>query len=251
MYYLVGRLYSIYAALIFTALFLLVFPFQLIFSFDLRTHRLALWFNKLWAWGFFALVFMPVIIQGRKHIPNGQFIYCSNHFSYLDIPALGLLGGAFKFFGKMSISKIPLFGWMYKRLHVTVDRSSFKSRAHALSMARQMLQSGYNMAFFPEGGVRLKNYPEMAPFRDGAFRLAVELQLPIVPVVMPRNQEAWPYDPRQLFFGGWSSIYILPPVFPHSHSEEEITRLKQEVREKMQECLDEHAVRKAVNIAVS
>ena len=97
----------------------------------------------------------------------------------------------------------------------------------------------------------MTNYPEMAPFRDGAFRLAVELQLPIVPVAMPRNQEGWPYDPRQLFYGGWSSIYILEPVYPKGESEDEIIRLREEVRNKMQACLDEHAVRKAINIAVS
>lgn len=251
MYFLIGRLYSIYVLLLFAVLFMVVFPFQLAFSISLKTHKWALGLNRIWAWAFFALAFVPVIIQGRKNIPNEQFIYCANHFSYLDIPAMGLLAGSFKFFGKISISKIPLFGWMYKRLHVTVDRSSFKSRAHALSVARQMLDAGFNMAFFPEGGVRLQNYPEMAPFRDGAFRLAVEKQIPIVPVAMPRNQEVWPYDPRQLFFGGWSSIYILEPVHPKGQSEDEVARLRDEVRDKMQQCLDAHAVRKAVNIAVS
>lgn len=251
MYFIIGRLYSIYAALGFAALFLLVFPFQLIFSLFLRTHKLALWFNHLWAWGFFILMLVPVRIKGRENIPGEQFIFCSNHFSYLDIPAMGLLGGQFKFFGKVSISKIPLFGWMYKRLHVTVDRASFKSRAHSLVIAREMLKKGFNMTFFPEGGVRLTNYPEMASFRDGAFRLAVEMQLPIVPVTMPRNHTVWPYDPRQLFFGGWSNIYVHEPIYPQAKTEEEIARLKSEVRQVMQESLNEHAVTKAVNIAIS
>ena len=247
----IGRLYSLYAALGFMVLFFLVFPFQLIFSFSIKTHKAALWFNQVWAWGFFIIMLVPVKIRGRKNIPNQQFIFCSNHFSYLDIPAMGLLGGQFKFFGKVSISKIPLFGWMYKRLHVTVDRGSFKSRAHSLSIAREMLASRFNMTFFPEGGVRMSNYPEMVPFKEGAFRLAVEMGLPIVPVTMPRNLVVWPYSRRQLFFGGWVSIYVHEPIYPQGKTEEDIVRLKGEVFRVMQESLNAHAEPKAVNIAIS
>jgi len=251
MRFIIGRLYSIYAALIFAALFLLLFPFQWIFSLKESWHKYALWLNKPWAGLFFLFMGIWVRIEGRKNIPDGQYIFCSNHFSYLDIPALGLLGGSFKFFGKMSISRIPLFGWMYKRLHVTVNRASFKSRAHSLSMARQVLKKGYNMAFFPEGGVRLTQYPEMAPFRDGAFRLAVEFQIPIVPVTMPRNHTVWPYDPRQLFFGGKSEIFVHEPVFPKERTEDEVSRLRQKVREVMQQSLDAHALPDSVNIALT
>lgn len=250
MNFLIGRLYSIYAALGFAVIFLLVLPFQVILTFFLKKDKWALWFNYVWAWMFFILMLVPVRIYGKKNVPKEQFIYCANHFSYLDIPAMGLLGGCFKFFGKNSISIIPLFGWMYKRLHVTVDRASFKSRAHALSMARSAISKGFNFAFFPEGGVRLTDYPEMASFRDGAFRLAVEFQLPIVPVTMPRNQEVWPYDKRQLFYGGWSQIFIHAPIYPRDKTEQEIGRLKEEVRKVMQESLSEHAVTKPVNIAV-
>lgn len=251
MHWLVGRLYSIYAALVFVGLFFAVLPFQFVFALSWRTHKLALFFNRIWAWGFFILTLVPVRIQGRKNIPKSQFIICSNHFSYLDIPALGLLGGSFKFFGKNAMTRIPIFGWLYNRLHVTVDRSSFKSRAHALSLAREEIQKGFNFAFFPEGGVKLTDYPQMAPLRDGAFRLAVENQIPIVPVSMPRNHTVWPYDPRQLYFGGWSSIYIHEPVYPRENSEEEVIRLKEKVRSIIQQSLNDHAVSKAVNIAVS
>lgn len=251
MNFFIGRLYSIYALTVFAILFLLVFPFQILFSFHIGLHKAALWLNAFVARGFFIFMLVPLKIHGKGNIPKGQVIICSNHFSYLDIPALCLIGSRFKFFGKNSLAKIPFFGWMYQRLHVTVDRASFKSRAHALSKGREMMEKGFNMAFFPEGGVRLTNYPEMAVFRDGAFRLAVEFQVPIVPVTMNRNQEVWPYDKRQLFFGGRADIFIHAPVYPKGKTEEEIVRLKNEVREVMQTSLNEHAVGKAVNIAIS
>ena len=241
MFFLLGRIYSIYAVLGFVFLFLLVLPFQLISTLLLKKDKWALWFNYLWAWGFFILMLIPVKIYGRNHIPKGQFIFCANHFSYLDIPSMGLLGGRFKFFGKSSISIIPIFGWMYKRLHVTVDRVSFKSRAHALSIARQKIAEGYNFAFFPEGGVRFTTYPEMANFQDGPFRLAVEYQLPIVPVTMPRNHKVWPYDSRQLFFGGRSQVFVHEPIYPQNKTEKEIRRFKEQVRQVMQQSLNAHA----------
>jgi 1-acyl-sn-glycerol-3-phosphate acyltransferase len=251
MRFIIGRLYSIYAALIFTALFLLILPWQIIFSLKLSWHKYALWLNKPWAWFFFLFTGIYARTFGTVRIPQGQYIICSNHFSYLDIPALGLLGGSFKFFGKISLAKIPVFGWMYKKLHVTVDRASFKSRAHALALARQMVDRGFNMAFFPEGGVRASRYPEMARFQDGAFRLAVEFQIPIVPVVMPRNHLVWPYDRRQLFFGGRTDVHVLPPVYPQAKSEDEVIRMKDEVRGIMQEELDALAIPNSVNIALT
>lgn len=246
-----GRLYSIYALVVFAGLFLLIFPFQLLFSQSVKTHSFALWFNRVVAWGFFTFMLVPVRIRGLRHLPEGQFIVCANHFSYLDIPALSLLPVTFKFVGKMSLSRIPLFGWMYKQLHVTVDRSSFKSRAHSLAMARQMVQMGFNMAFFPEGGVRFQNYPEMAPFRDGAFRLACEHGVPVVPVVMPLNVFVWPYDPRQLFFGGRIRLEVLEPISPTGNTEEDIAQLREQAYQAMQERLHVHAPPKAANIAAS
>ncbi len=239
MRFLFARLYSLYAGILFGCLFLVILPFQFIFSLRLSWHRLALCLNTFWAWAFMVLSFLPFRVMGRRNLPKGQFLLCANHFSYLDIPALGLIGVPFKFFGKASLKKIPIFGWMYGRLHVTVDRSSFKSRACALNEARRLLDAGFHMNFFPEGGVRVSRHPQLAPFHDGAFRLAVEKKLPVVPVLMPFNHRIWPYDDRQLFYRSRCLVRICPPIWPAGEDERHIRELKERVRSFMQQELDD------------
>ncbi|MEO9872596.1 lysophospholipid acyltransferase family protein [Ekhidna sp.] len=144
--------------------------------------------NYLWAICSTTLIFLPIKKEWKFKIDKKQqYIFCANHFSYLDIPAMGLTPVPFKFVGKSSLGKIPLFGFMYNRLHITVNRSSYRSRALSLQKAREELNHGFNLGFFPEGGIRLKEYPEMADFKDGAFKLSAENNVPIIPVTLPDN----------------------------------------------------------------
>ena len=92
------------------------------------------------------------------------------------------------------MEKIPLFGFMYKRMHITVDRQNLKSRYKALNEAAEMLDEGRSLAIFPEGGILTKEPPKLVPFKDGAFRLAIEKQVPIVPVTLPFNWIILPDD---------------------------------------------------------
>ncbi len=117
--------------------------------------------------------------------PKQQYILCANHFSYLDIPILGLFPLPFKFVGKSSLARIPIFGYMYRTLHITVNRSSYKSRAKSLTKAKDAIEKGFNLGFFPEGGIRSRQYPNMVDFKDGAFKLSMEYNLPIIPVSLP------------------------------------------------------------------
>lgn len=96
--------------------------------------------------------------------------------------------------GKNSMEKIPLFGYMYKRMHITVDRQNLKSRYKALNEAAEALEEGKSLTIFPEGGIFTKEPPQLVPFKDGAFRLAIEKQVPIVPVTLPYNWIILPDD---------------------------------------------------------
>ena len=149
-------------------------------------HKIALKINYIWAWCFMKMAFIPVrrVFQFKVDRKQ-QYILCANHFSYLDIPILGLFPRPFKFVGKSSLARIPVFGYMYNALHITVNRSSYKSRANSLLKAKEALDKGFNLGFFPEGGIRLEDYPHMMDFKDGAFKLATEYNLPIVPVTLP------------------------------------------------------------------
>ncbi|MEP1034658.1 lysophospholipid acyltransferase family protein [Ekhidna sp.] len=176
------------------------------------------------------MAFIPVEKEWRfKLDKKQQYILCANHFSYLDIPILGLFPMAFKFVGKSSLAKIPLFGYMYRTLHITVNRSSYRSRARSLVKAREEIQKGHNLGFFPEGGIRLEKYPDMVDFKDGAFKLAVENNVPVIPVTMPDNYHILPDDDLLNIRRKKCQIIYHEPIWPSDNGDEQVKQLKEEV----------------------
>lgn len=156
----------------------------------------------------------------------------------MDIPTLGLFPKPFKFVGKSQLSKIPLFGLMYNRIHITVNRSSYKSRARSLEKARNAIKSGFSLGFFPEGGIRLKEFPNMVNFQDGAFRLAVEHNLPIVPITFLDNHQILPDDDLFLISRKKCRIVYHEPMWAKDASDEEIKKLKLDVHRVIQNELN-------------
>ncbi len=213
-----------------------------------RLHFLALRINYLWGWGFFRLALIPIKEEWRFDKKQlDRFILCANHFSYLDIPALGLFPRPFKFVGKSQLSKIPLFGLMYNNIHITVNRSSYRSRAESLSKAREELSYGFNLGFFPEGGIRFDDYPNMKSFQDGAFRLAAEYDIPIIPVTFISNHDILA-DDRILEINKRScEVVYHEPIHPSGESDEDIKQLKLAVYRVIQDELDQRINHPAIN----
>ncbi len=222
--------------------FLLIVPLIICTPFK-KLHRIALWLNYLWAWGFFRMAFIPVkTIWEFEPKSSEKYILCANHFSYIDIPALGLFPKPFKFVGKSQLAKIPLFGFMYKRIHITVNRSSFKSRANSLSKAKRELANGYNIGFFPEGGIRSANFPKMERFKEGAFILSTETNTPIIPITFHNNYKILPDDEVLEMRRRTCKIIYHHPIYPNGNGNEQIKQLKQEVFRVIQSSLDKETI---------
>nr|WP_155212445.1 lysophospholipid acyltransferase family protein [Fulvivirga aurantia] len=181
-------MHAAYAACVFAILFVFIFLLLLIPIAFPKQHHLVGVFNRLWARIFFPLVFIPTKVEYRLPVDKSkQYIFCPNHFSYLDIPTMGLNRFNSIFVGKSDMEKIPFFGFMYRKLHITVNRESLKSRYNTLLKTMEAIDEGKNLTIFPEGGMITKNPPQMARFKDGAFRAAIEKQIPIIPVTIPHN----------------------------------------------------------------
>lgn len=179
--------YSRYCLAVFAIIFILFYPLFWLFIQNKSWRRGALRLNRWWAILFWKLSFIPVRqIYKAPLDPKGQYIFCANHTSFLDIPLLGLSKNLFVFVGKSSLSRVPLFGYVFKKIHITVDRSSLKSKYESLQRAAVTLDQGISLVMFPEGGTE-KDPPQLEPFKDGAFRVAIEKQIPIVPVTIPYN----------------------------------------------------------------
>lgn len=136
-------------------------------------------------------------------VPNKSYMFCPNHTSLLDpFVLIAISKNPIVFMGKKELIKIPVFGYFYKKTVIMVDRSSLKSRKKAFEMAKKRLQNGVSMAIFPEGLVPEENVI-LAPFKKGAFSLAIEFEIPIVPQVY--------YDCKRLF--SWDILKGHPGTF--------------------------------------
>ena len=181
-------LYTFYTFLIFVIGFTLLLPVFLVLIQNKRWHKHARHLNWIWAKFFFNMIFLPVEIDFRFNLIKGQaYVLCPNHFSYFDIPIVGLTPRSFIFVGKNSMEKIPIFGYMYRKLHITVDRNSLNSKYNTLIKAKNAVREGHSIFMYPEGGIITDGPPKMAKFKDGAFRVAIEEQIPLVPVTIPYN----------------------------------------------------------------
>ncbi|GAB3987762.1 lysophospholipid acyltransferase family protein [Spirosoma daeguense] len=182
-------LYTIWCAIWFVGLYLILFPIQFVFLQREAWKPLAHKVNYIWGTLFFLGAGIRVEVDHRfRPDPKTVYVFCANHFSYLDIAAFGvIIKNFYAFVGKSEVKHIPLLGYMFAKLHVQVDRSQPNSRAYSLAKSIRTLASGRSIAIFPEGGIKAPSPPQMVPFKDGAFTMAIQQQVPIVPVTLLNN----------------------------------------------------------------
>lgn len=126
-------------------------------------------------------------------------MFVANHTSMTDIMLMFYSAkNPFVFIGKKELAKFPLFGYIYKRTCILVDRSNAKSRVEAFRRAEKRLSEGLSICIFPEGGVPDDLEVVLDEFKDGAFRLAIEHQIPIAPMTFHDNKKRFPFS----FFKG-------------------------------------------------
>lgn len=220
-------LHTGYGVVVFATLFLILFPFFLIPMFFPSQFILTGILNRIWARLLFIFIAIPFKVERRAKLDsNKRYIFCSNHFSYLDIPTLGLVPHNTIFVGKTGIEKLPLFGYMYGKLHITVDRSKLKSRYTSVKKSLEAIDEGKSLVIFPEGGIITLKDPVMSRFKDGAFRIAIEKQIAIVPVTIPFN---WIILPPDQFLLRWHPLKVIvhEPLETKDLTVDDIDSLKQ------------------------
>ncbi len=237
---LLRAVHTLYGSFVFLVLFLiLLIPLLVPIIFPKKFRWVGV-INRLWAKLLFIFVILPYKVESRSGLDlKRQYIFCPNHFSYLDIPTMGLNPVNTVFVGKNDMKKVPLFGFMYGRLHITVDRNRLKGRYDSFINSRQAIEEGKSLVFYPEGGIYTKNAPEMVPFKDGAFRLAIEKQIPIVPVTIPYNWIILPPDEFLLRQGNVRVIFH-EPVETTGMTIADVDQLKQRVYNTIEEELRKH-----------
>ena len=224
------RIYSTYSLAIFGLVFLLLFPFFLLLIAFKPLRRCLHYLHWIWSVLFMGLSFVPVRVRYKGEKPGkGPYVICANHFSILDIAVMGFLPINFLYVGKSELAKVPLFGYMFRKLHITVNRKSLKDRYLALEKAKKAADEGHSLVMFPEGGVLSEDPPNMARFKEGPFRVAIEKQIPIIPVTIPYNWLILPDDKSYLLYPQTCYVVVHEPVQTKGLTLEDLPELKEQV----------------------
>ncbi len=197
--YIFWLLYRIWFYVLVTIPIIVLFPFLLISI--LKESWYPYFFKLARVWARFILIGMgfKTSIEREQTTNIGEsYMFTANHTSMIDIMLmLVVVKNPFVFVGKAELAKIPLLGFFYKRTSILVDRSSPKSRQAVFLRAQKRLKQGLSICIFPEGMVP-EEHVELAEFKDGAFRLAINHQIPIVPLTFVDNKKRFSYT----FFSG-------------------------------------------------
>lgn len=180
----------------------LIIMFPILFISILRQSWYPFFFKLARLWAkliLYGMGFLPQRTYEQKPKRGHSYMFIANHTSMIDIMLmLHTIKNPFVFVGKAELAKIPIFGFFYKRTCILVDRNNASSRKAVFESAKQRLDTGISICIFPEGGVPDDESVVLDMFKDGAFRLAIEYQIPIVPVVFYDNKARFSYT----FFSG-------------------------------------------------
>ena len=179
---------------------LAIFPVLLVVTSSEKLYPVFFKLAKAWANTIlFVMGFKVNLNQEQKFDATKSYMLCPNHTSMIDIMLmLSVAKYPFVFVGKAELTKIPIFGFFYKRTCIIVDRNNSKSRTAVFDEARRRLSNGLDVCIFPEGLVPDDESVVLSEFKKGAFRLAIEYQIPIVPMTFYDCKKRFSYT----FFSG-------------------------------------------------
>lgn len=169
--------------------------------------------TKIWMTVWLTLIGSPLKVVGKKNFEKGKnYVIVSNHNSLMDVPiTTPFIPGANKTIGKKSFAKTPLFGWVYIRGTVLVDRESEESRRKSFEDMKKTLSQGLHMVIYAEG-TRNRTADPLKSFHNGAFKLAVEANKDIVPTLIFNTKVVLPVNKTFYLWPHHIEMHFLPPV---------------------------------------
>lgn len=235
--------YVIYTLVLFVAIMFLLLPFFIIASWGgpVRGANYMIRLCTLWADCWMFLAGMPH--RNIFEVPNSfekPYIYVANHLSYIDAVFLvKAIRKNFRPLGRAETARVPIFGFVYSRAIVTVDRSDPKNRAASVSRLKALLRKGVSIFVFPEGTFNMTPAP-LKSFYDGAFRIAIETGTPIKPLLFLDSYHRMHYSHPASITPGRSRAVFLEEIKVDGYTIEQLPQLKTKVMELMEKKLKEY-----------
>jgi 1-acyl-sn-glycerol-3-phosphate acyltransferase len=238
---LLQALFALYALLVFIVTLLIFFPvyiFVFLFFDDKKAPRIAHRASNVWAKILFIAFLIRYKISNKEIIDrNKAYIFVANHRSFLDIPLFALsCKNTFRFLAKAELTKIPLLGYVIKKLYITVKRGDKTDRHRSMDAMKNSLDENVSVFVCPEG-TRNKTDKPLLDFKDGAFRLAIATKTPLAVLAIWNTEKL--YSPKATYllkpgkvFGRWVDV-----IDTSAMNDGDLNLLKERVKKKMEEVL--------------
>lgn len=210
-----GRIWAFWGLIVFTITLLIIF-IPILITFKIKEPLGTEIFRNLskgWMTVFLTLIGCRLKIVGKENFKKGEtYILVCNHNSFMDVPVTTpFVPGANKTIAKKSITKVPIFGWVYTRGSVLVDRDSDESRRQSFEMMKQTLANGLHMVIYPEG-TRNRTREPLKQFYDGAFKLAAATGKNIIPTLLFNTNTVLPTHKVFFLWPKTLEMHFLPAV---------------------------------------
>lgn len=195
------------------------------------------WIIQRWAWSIVNAAGIDLRIRNAELLdPNQRYILVANHYSYFDIPCVfAAIPQPIRFMAKVSLFKIPIFGWAIGRAgFIPIDRKNRRTAVKSFDLAAERIRKGNTIVVFPEEG--RSRTREMRPFQRGGFLLALKSQLPIVPIAIDGTYDVYRAGAKRITPGP-VTITITPPIPTEGLSLRDKDRLLQESQARIQKLL--------------
>lgn len=212
------------------------------------------WFPKVFVlkkiWAHFILFPAGIfyfIRREEKLDKNKTYVFCPNHTSYLDIMLIYIaIPNYFHTIGKAELMKVPLFSRFFKRMNIPVNRKSHIDSHKAFMRAGEDISKGVSITLFPEGALH-HTYPQMGRFKNGPFKLAIEKQVPVVPVTFLNNHLLLPDNYwKHIGHPGVAGVVMHKPIETAGMTENDLDLLKQKCFEVIDGTLKSYARERSV-----
>lgn len=234
-------LFTVYAFVLFLAFMLLIFPLVIVASFFGKVDGGNFIYQLCQLWADVVLFLWGIRHKNIFEAPHDlsrQYVFVINHISYMDIPIMMkvIRKQHFRVLGKYELSKIPIFGFVYRNTVVMVDRSNAEKRAKSVKQLKSVINKGISVIIYPEGTFNTTHQP-LKEFYDGAFRIAIETQTPIKPILFLDTYDRLHYENVFSLSPGKSRAIYLEEVPVEGLTTKDTSMLKDKVYGIMKEKL--------------
>lgn len=241
--------YKLWIGLVFWTSLIFLYPLFKMLLFKKKWFPIAFALKRVWASLLQYFLFCPMRVKYAGTLPKAPYIIVSNHSSYLDTFFMyRVFHEYFLFIGKGELLKWPLFRLFFRTMDIPIDRSNSKRAYNSLQKAYEALDRGECVALYPEGTIPLSS-PKMKAFKNGAFRMAIDKQVPIVAVTWQTNFLIM-NNPEKLFSRSlphFVRAVVHEPIFPKGSDEADLIALRNEVFQVIDSALPHSFQRKHTN----